>query len=238
MPGYATKQPPFDGARAEQYRAEIARGIQITSGDAAFKYWTEERGIPAATVLGCPDLLFLGAPVAGRNHVDSACVSLLRPTPEADPVGAELACVDTLGRLAATKPNRVQWRFVENGCRDAWFFAGGSGDTATVAESFGAKPLALLAAGAPGLVLGWGSRAWLRHKKLPPGIQKLIIVTDRRPAEGELGPDGKSLREAHNAAYRARRPLAARIGRRQRRDYAGPDLLRRVQGRRPGPENP
>ena len=36
------------------------------------------------------------------------------------------------------------------------------------------------------------------YKKLPPGIKKLIIVADRRPADGELGADGKPLREGHD----------------------------------------
>ena len=136
MPGYAAsnKQTPFDGSRAEQYRAETARVVLITPGDPVFKYLTEERGIPAATVLGCPDLRLLPAPIIGRDRVDFACVSLLRPAPGAEPTGVELAFVDILGRPAATEPRRVQWRFVENGCRDAWFWAGGSGDTAVVSR--------------------------------------------------------------------------------------------------------
>jgi hypothetical protein len=195
--------PVFDGSKAEQYRAEIARAVALTVGDPASLHLANVRGIPRATFMSCQDLRYLPPPILGRPPVDGACVSLLRPRPDAAPTGVELAFVDQLGRASATAPNRVQWRFVENGCRDAWFFAGGSGNTAVVAEGFCPKPLALLAAGVSGLILGWGALGWLRHKKVPPSIKKLGIVADRRPAEGDLGADGKPLCDRHDAAYRA-----------------------------------
>ena len=70
------------------------------------------------------------------------------------------------------------------------------------AEGFCAKPLALLAAGVPGLILGWGARPWLAAQEAAAGIKKLVIVPDRRPAEGELSGDGKPLAEQHDRDYR------------------------------------
>ena len=199
---YSNKQPSFDRDHAEQHRAEIDRAVPVTEGDPAFLYLTEVRGIPAKTVLGCADLRMLPAPIPGRDRVDFACVSLLRTTPDAEPTGAELAFVDVLGHPAALEPRRVQWSLAEHGCRNAWFWAGGAGDIAVVAEGFGPKPLALLAAGVSGLILGWGARPWLRQKKLPAGITKLVIVADRRPAEGELSRG----RQAARGAARPRLP--------------------------------
>jgi hypothetical protein len=181
--GYPKASGPFDAARADQRRAEIGRAVPITMGDPAFLYLTEVRGIPAATVLGCADIMFLAPPVAGRDQVDHGCVSLLRPAPDAEPTGAELAFVDALGHPAALEPARVQWAFAANGCRDAWFWAGGAGDVAYAAEGFCAKPLAILSLGLPGVVMGWGARSWLQFKAIPPAsVAKIIIVADRRPA--------------------------------------------------------
>jgi hypothetical protein len=127
---------------------------------------------------------------------------LLRPAPGTELTGAELQFVDILGRPSATGPRRVQWRFVERGCIASWFWAGGSGDRAIATEGFLAKPLATLACGAPGVHIGWGARQWLEHKaSLPCSIKQLIIMPDRRPAEHEVGADGKSLAEAHDRDY-------------------------------------
>ena len=192
--------PPFDPARAAQSEAEIAQAVSLTADDPAVRFLAG-RGIPAAIALGCHDLRLLTPPITGRPHTDFACVSLLRPAPGADPTGAELAFVDILGRPAATEPRRVQWRFVENGCRDAWFWAGGSGEFAVVSESFAPTRWRY----APQVCLGKfsaGAQGWLRFKKLPPGIKQLTIVADRRPSESEIGGDGKPLREGHDADYR------------------------------------
>ena len=116
MTGYSAAPAPFDASLAARSRAEVARGIPITTGDPRFLYLTA-RGIPADTILGCADLRLLPAPILGRDRVDFACVSLLRPAPDAEPTGAELAFVDILGQPSATEPRRVQWRFVERGCR-------------------------------------------------------------------------------------------------------------------------
>ena len=184
MTSYPRAAPsPFNSAHAALSKAEIARAVPTAEGDAAFRYLTGQRGIPPGVLLGCADVRTLPAPILGRDRVDFACVSLLRPAPGADPTGAELAFIDVLGRPSATEPRRVQWRFTEHGCRDSWFFAGGSGNVAVVSEGFCAKPLATLACGVPGLHLGWGARSWLQFKApLPASIKKITIVQDRRPS--------------------------------------------------------
>jgi hypothetical protein len=97
----------------------------------------------------------------------------------------------------------LTWAFVERGCASAWFWAGGSGDTAVICEGFGAKALALVSAGVEGVILGGGSRAWLGNdRSLPPGIKRAIIVADRRPAEDERDADGKPSAERHDRDYR------------------------------------
>jgi hypothetical protein len=140
MPGvYPRKAAPFDPARAAQSKAEIDRAVPIVEGDAAFEYLTRVRGIPPEIVLGCADLRTLPAPIIGRPKVDFACVSLLRPAPDADPSGAELAFIDARGEPSLTEPIRVQWRFTERGCVGAWFHGGGSGDVAVIVEGFAAS---------------------------------------------------------------------------------------------------
>jgi hypothetical protein len=177
---YGAQPAPFDPARAAQSKAEIARASALAADDPAAQFLAG-RGIPAAIALGCPDVRLLVPPIVGRPHTDFACVSLLRPVPDAGPTGAELQFVDILGRRSATAPHRVQWRFIENGCRDAWFWAGGTGGTAYVAEGFLAKPMAILSSGLPGWAMGWGARSWLQFKTIPPAsIKTIVIVTDRR----------------------------------------------------------
>ena len=199
---YAASPPPFDPARAERSKAEIVRAEPLTLGDPAQLHLTEHRSTPADIGLGCADLRMLRPPIAGRPATDFACVSLLRPAPDVDPTAAELAFIDAAGHPSATEPRRVQWRFVENGCRNGWFWAGGSGDRAVLSEGFLAKPLATVACGAPGVHLGWGARAWLPYKALPKTIKSVLIAADRRPAEGELDAAGKPLCEGHDRAYR------------------------------------
>jgi hypothetical protein len=180
---YSQQPPPFDPVLAERSRAVINCAEPLILADPASIYLAKVRGIPTATFMPCTDLKVLMAPIPGRPATDHACVSLLRPAPGAEPTGAELAFVDVLGHPSATAPARVQWRFVENGCRDAWFWAGGSGGTAYVAEGFLAKPLAILSLGLPGMVMGWGARSWLQFKTLPPAsIKTVVIVEDRRPS--------------------------------------------------------
>jgi hypothetical protein len=201
MSDYPSGDTSYDEDRANTRREDIARAVPVEDGDAAFLYLTNHRGIAADAVRGCPDLRLLKPPIAGRDCTDHACVSLLRPAPDAEPTGAELAFVDALGHPSATDPRRVQWSFVENGCKTGWFFAGGAGDTAVVAEGYGPKPLAVVAADADGLVLGWGARSWLRHKRRLPGVKKMVIVPDRRPDDSELSQDGKPLAPMHDRDY-------------------------------------
>jgi hypothetical protein len=184
MPGYTAfdKQASFDDSRAEQYRAEIARADTLVLTDAASLYLSKVRGIPSATFMPCQDLRLLPSPIPDRPPTNWACVSLLRPAPDAAPTGAELTFIDILGHPTATEPRRVQWAFVEHGCRNSWFWAGGSGARAYIAEGFLAKPLAILSVGVPGWVMGWGPRSWLQFKAIPPAdIQTIVICPDRQP---------------------------------------------------------
>ena len=127
----------------------------------------------------------------------------LRPGPGEDPTGAELSFVDHRGAKSATDPARLTWSFVEKGCSSAWFWAGGSGDTLVLCEGFGAKALAMVSAGVPGVVIGGGSRAWLGNARpLPPGIKRAVIVADRRPAGDARDADGKPSAERHDRDYR------------------------------------
>jgi hypothetical protein len=174
-------QPLFDPERAAQYRAEVDRSDSLVLCDAASLYLDKVRGIASAVFMPCSDLRVLSPPIPGRPPTDWACVSILRPLPNAAATGAELVFVDVLGNPAATEPRRMQWAFVEHGCRDAWFWAGGSGARAYVAEGFLTKPLAILSTGLPGLVMGWGARPWLRFKRLPPTVRELVVCPDRRP---------------------------------------------------------
>jgi hypothetical protein len=199
---YSTKAPPFDRDRAERYRAEIARTVPVTEGDPAFLYWTEHRGLPAQVVLGCGDLRHLPSPIQEQGPTVHAAVSLLRPAPGAEPTAAEVAFVDILGHPAALERARMYWALTERGCLRAWFWAGGSDTTAIVAEGFGAKPLALLAAGVSGMVMGWGSRSWLRWKRVPAGVTKMVVVADRRPGATEMTAGGKPARDQHDRDYR------------------------------------
>ena len=53
------------------------------------------------------------------------------------------------------------------------------------AEGYLEKPLALIAAGVKGRVIGFGSRSWLKFKRLDG--KKLTIVADRAPGEQRAG---------------------------------------------------
>jgi hypothetical protein len=181
MAAYSTPPQPFDAARAALSKAEIARGVPTIEGDPAFLY-VAGRGIPAATVLGCSNVQLLPAPIPGRPKTDFACVSLLRPAPDAEVTGAELTFIDILGHPTPTEPRRIQWAFEEHGCRNSWFWAGGSGDTLYCAEGFLVKPLAILSLGLPGMVAGWGARSWLQFKELAGVPKRVVICPDRRPA--------------------------------------------------------
>jgi hypothetical protein len=200
--GYPTKQSPFDPARAEERKAEITKAIPITEGDAAFLHLTKHRGIRAEIARICADLRMLPPPIIGRPLTDYGLVSLLRPAPDAEPTGVEVAFVDRGGAKSAKEPVRLTWSFVPRGCRDAWFFAGGDGNSAVIAEGFCAKPLALVCAGIPGLIAGWGSRSWLHDKRLPSAIKSLVVFADRAPGPDEVDADGKPSIEGHNRDYR------------------------------------
>jgi hypothetical protein len=200
--GYTIKSPPFDPARAEERKAQISKAVPLTTGDAAFLHLTKHRGINPVTILGCADLRMLPPPIIQRPATDFGLISLLRPTaPDAEVTGVEIAFVDRAGAKSAKEPNRICWSFVKGGCRNAWFWAGGEGDRAVAAEGFGAKPLALLSAGVPGVILGWGSRSWLRGKKLPASIKRMVIFADRAPAPDELDEDGRPSLEGHKRDY-------------------------------------
>jgi hypothetical protein len=178
---YATKSPQFDPERAAQYRAEVDRAEDLVLCDPASLYLQNVRGIASAIFMPCPNLHVLAPPIIGRPPTDWAVVSLLRPLPNDDPTGAELTFIDIKGNPTATEPRRVQWAFAEHGCRDAWFWTGGSGPRAYVAEGFLAKPLAVKSAMPDAFVMGWGARSWLQFKKLPQEIRELVVVPDRRP---------------------------------------------------------
>jgi hypothetical protein len=134
---YDSPPEAFNPAKATQRQAEIDRAVPITGGDPAYHYWTATRGLPAEVVLTCSDLRWLPAPIPGCNRALSAVISVLRPAPDADPTGAEVAFVDALGAPAADDQNRprVSWKFVADGCRDAWLVAGGTGATALSRDS-------------------------------------------------------------------------------------------------------
>jgi hypothetical protein len=197
---YSTPPPRFDPSRATERKAVVDRAVPITVGDPAYQHLVEVRGIPAEVVLNCAELRLLHPPIPGQTKTDYGLVALLRPAPGVEPTGAEVAFID---RLGAKTSDRRTWAFAERGCVEAWFWAGGSGDRVIAAEGFCAKALAALAAGLPGLVVGWGSRTWLASKaKLPATVKRMLIANDRRPGEAELGEDGEPLRDGHDRDVR------------------------------------
>lgn len=200
--GYPIKGPKFDPARAAERKAEIARAVPLTEGDAAFLHLTKVRGIDPGTVLGCSDLRLLPPKILQRDATDYGLVSLLRPAPGVEPTGVEIAFVDRGGAKSEREPIRICWSFVKGGCRAAWFWCGGTGDRAVVVEGYCAKALALLSAGVPGVILGWGSRSWLRGKKLPRSIKNMVIFADRAPGPDEVDENGKPDLEGHLRDYR------------------------------------
>ena len=201
--GYSTPPPAHDPGKAAERKALVDLAVPLRKGDPASRHLVDVRGLDPAVVLAHPDLRLLRSPIPLRPKTDAALVALLRPGPGEDPTGAELSFVDHRGAKSATDPARITWSFVEKGCSSAWFWAGGSGDTLVLCEGFGAKALALVSAGIPGVVIGGGSRAWLGNdRQLPPGIKRAVVVADRRPAEGERDADGKPSAERHDRDYR------------------------------------
>jgi hypothetical protein len=201
--GYSTPPPPHDPAKADERKALVETALPIQIGDPAFLHLAKVRGIDPAVVLSNHNLLCLPSPIPGRPKTDAALVALLQPDPDDAPTGAELTFVDHGGAKSAAGPARVTWSFVKRGCSTAWFWAGGTGDVLVLCEGFGAKALALVSAGVPGVIIGGGSRVWLGNDRpLPSGVKRAIVVADRRPAEGERDEDGRPSTERHDRDYR------------------------------------
>jgi hypothetical protein len=193
---YPSQPPRFDPDKATKRKAAVARAIPLNADDPAYRHWVDVRGIPAEVVLTCRDLLLLRPPILEHSKTEFGAISLLRPAPDAEPTGCEITFID---RRGAKTSDRLTWAFVARGCVDAWFWAGGSGERVIACEGYGAKPLAALATGVPGAVVGWGPRSWLASKaKLPMTVKRMLIAPDRRPDETEVGEDGKPLHEGHD----------------------------------------
>ena len=171
----------------------------VTEGDPAFLI-TEVRGIPATTVLGCADLRMLPAQFPGATALTSLAVVSHHARRPADRRRAGV-------RRRPRSPSRVRaapGSVVARRARVSQCLVLGRRLGGDRGGRGGLRPRRsrLLAAGVSGLILGWGARPWLQQKKVPAGITKLVIVADRRPAEGELSGDGKPLAELHDRDYR------------------------------------
>jgi Protein of unknown function (DUF3631) len=201
---YGTDRSRFNEERAERGRQLLQAALPVTRNSPAVKYLVKHRGLPAATVLAAPDLLYLPSSAQGRGPEDHAVLSVVRLEPGGDPTGFQATWVLVDGQPAPvsdTARKRDYFSLVDNGCRDGCWWAGEKSDEVIAAEGFCEKPLALLAAGVKGQVIGWGSRAWLKHKTLVG--KKLTIVPDRAPGKAELGADGKPLLPGHLRDYGA-----------------------------------
>lgn len=204
MIDYPSSPPKFDPTRAERGRQLLAIGLPIRPGDPAFRYLVERRRLPPDAVLAAVDLLYLPASARGRGAADHAVLSVLRAAPDGDPTGLQATWIDILGApapVSGAARKRDYFSLAEHGCRDGCWWGGDTSDDILAAEGYLEKPLAVIAAGVKGRVIGFGSRSWLKFKKLHG--RKLTIVADRAPGENALAADGSSLRAAHLRDYGA-----------------------------------
>jgi hypothetical protein len=202
--GYTPDRGPFTAERAERGQHLLEAALPLTATCPAARYLVEQRGLPRKTVLAAPDQLYLPSTARGRGPGDHALLSVLRITPGGEPTGLQATWIDISGAPAPVTDNahkRDYFSLIEGGCRGACWWGGAASDEITAAEGFTEKPSALLAAGATGRVIGFGSRSWLKHKSLKG--KKLTIVADRAPGENDQAADGSSLLEAHRRDYGA-----------------------------------
>ena len=202
---YPTSPPKFDPARAERGQQLLAAGLPITAGRPGLpSTWSSGGSCPPRSCWRRPICSTCRRRRAGAGLATMPCCRCCASRPTATRPGCRRPGSTSTARRRRrrTRPaSATTSRWSSTAAATAAGGAAASGDEIVAAEGYLEKPLALLAAGVKGRVIGFGSRSWLKFKTLAG--KKLTIVADRAPGESELAADGSPLRAAHLRDYGA-----------------------------------
>jgi hypothetical protein len=174
-------------ARDTEPNTELANELlgkcqPLKEGSAQWRYLTETRGIPPATVKRCSaDLRALEPPIPGFDRLARGVVSLLR-NQAGDVTGLAVEACGISGEAMSRADGRTErksYALVERGQIDSLFRINSKGALfCYAAEGRLAKPLAVAAAMDGPAVIGWGGLHGL-GRCLPPEAT-VIVVEDAR----------------------------------------------------------